>query len=165
MDRFKVSALVVAAALVLVLPESDSRACEVRCLCRSAADRGITFEADVREDVAQATEVYQGRVIDVDSVSEQVAALRPEIGRRRGIAHLAVEAVWKGTARDTARLVLSRATSCSYWLEPGERYIIFAYHGRDGELHVTQCSGTTRLSRADSTLAALGDPVRRVNAP
>lgn len=161
MIRIGIAAIALAGAFAFDALGADLLACELRCLCRTASDRGITADSAVRESVGRATVVYQGRVITIDTVSPQVAALRPELGPTRGIARLVVEAAWKGDVGDTATLVLDRSTSCSYWLEDGERYVIFAYRGRDGELHIRQCNGTVKLSRADSTLVVLGDPLLR----
>jgi hypothetical protein len=77
---------------------------------------------------------------------------------------LTVTAVWKGEVGDTAVMTLKSDTSCDLWLREGEEYVVFATRLQDQSLYTYQCSGTVSAKYADSTLAALGVPVR-LSAP
>ena len=142
-----------------------SAECGARCECIPPGARALTFEQGVAESRQLATVVFRGRVVRADPrPSEGFGALHKGERSPSGTARLTVTAVWKGEVGDTAVMTLKSDTSCDLWLREGEEYVVFATRLQDRSLYTYHCSGTVLAKYADSTLAALGVPIR-LSAP
>lgn len=98
----------------------------------------------INESVAQATAVFAGRVIDIESIDN-----------RRIEVDFDVETVWKGSNISTISIYTApNSAMCGYSFEEGRSYLVYA-HQRQGTLQVSQCSRTNLLSQADEDLAIL----------
>lgn len=135
--------------------------CGARCECIPPGVRGMTFKQGVAESRQLAAVVFRGRVVRADPrPSEGLGALHKGESSPSGTALLTVTKVWKGEVGDTAMMTLKSDTSCDLWLREGEEYVVFATRLQDQSLYTHHCSGTVSAEHADSTLAALGVPVR-----
>lgn len=134
-----------------------------RCGCIPPSSRGLTFEQGVAKSRARADVVFRGRVVRADPFPAAMPGRFPtRVGASTGVARVVVSAVWKGELGDTVVMALSRGTSCGWWPREGTEHVVFATRGQRGVLHTRQCTGTVGIARADSTLAALGPPLRVV---
>ena len=70
-------------------------------------------------------------------------AVASSVDEERGVATLDVRHVWKGTVPDRVVVPSGDGASCVYVFEPGQRYLVFAYHDpSNGRVRVSACSST-----------------------
>lgn len=160
MQSAPVSAVVLA-GLLLFGVKPPAVECMERCGCIPPESRSLTFEQGVAESLRRATVVFRGQVVRADAAPSGVpGVIRKAVGSPTGVARLVVSAAWKGEVGDTVTMTLRSATSCDWWMREGEEYVVFATRLQDGSLYTRHCTGTVRIERADSTIAALGAPIR-----
>ena len=157
------SSLVVLATLALVPTSSAPCLAPARCSCLPESHLGATPAEQVSARRAQASAVLLGRVVavEVDSTRE-AGPNEPPV--RSLVARVVALDWWKGAATDTVTIVtdsdLRDVWSCELRLEKDEVYLVFAHVGRDGRLHVSQCTGTRHADAAASVLPLLGRPMQ-----
>ena len=133
------------------LPHAEARACS--CLPPAPPSQAL----------AQAAAVFEGRVTSGAEVAADPSLF---ISLRR--YEVEVLRVWKGELGDAAAVVTpSSSAACGRRFEIGERYLIYASRGDDGELTDYLCSRTRPSASADEDLAVLGPGTSpaRVGAP
>lgn len=144
------------AQLLLSAGPPPAAACSVGC--------GIPEERAAAFLDARA--VFTGRVVAREETSWEtpLGDVVSEI-----VADVAVEARWKGAARDVVRVRTRNSWFCASgeWFEVGAEYLVWAHAPDDGGVfYAGFCSRTARLDRADDDLAFLGPPrTDEVGAP
>ena len=115
------------------------------------------------ESVLQTAEfIFAGQVASVFERTEHATT------RRDGSAETTVRPLeqsatfqvlkaWRGvsTAKTT---IWTDGSDCSFFFQPGDRYLIFASRRADGHPYAGLCSHTTPLEQAKPTLNMLGEP-------
>jgi hypothetical protein len=77
-------------------------------------------------------------------------------------------AVWKGVpeGEEVTLGTAADGAACGYGFEMGKTYVVYAYGGDEGEeLTTSLCTRNASKDEATEDLAALGEPLRRVEAP
>ncbi len=143
-------AAALAAALVFALPQPAAA-----CSCMAPPPPAEALEG--------ADSVFSGTVLSVTTAERDLGSMG-RLTERRVVVEL--ERVWKGCEvaegeERPRRVELTTgmgAGDCGYDFNEGERYLVYAYEGRDDALTTGICSRTANLENAADDLAALGDP-------
>ena len=72
------------------------------------------------------------------------------------VTQFEVTTVWKGPPYETFYIQQSDGSTCEYGFREGEEYLVYADGGWWGTWGTSICSRTTRLTRAQEDLEALG---------
>ena len=121
--------------------------------------------APLEKRLKNAEAVFAGVAVDVGEMETgedlREFAYSPPPPPRFGLVTLDVEESWKGASEEP--LVVrghGHGASCGIEFQKGERYLVFAYSGRevDASLQTGLCSGTELISssKAERDLQALG---------
>ena len=112
------------------------------------------------EERESADAVFCGEVVAAEPTQRQT-----DYGNLQQVrVEIALGSVWKGVPEgETVELWTgSGGGDCGYHFEVGEDYLVYAYEGDDGSLSTGICSRTRPLADAETDLAALGAPERKV---
>jgi hypothetical protein len=71
------------------------------------------------------------------------------------VTTFAVDSVWKGDVRRRV-VVMTDRSSCGFYFQPGETYLVFAYRSHSGRLTTGECTGTGPVKRSAAAFAVLG---------
>ena len=92
--------------------------------------------------------VFTGRVVEHKTKSIK--------GRYLHLFKIDVERSWKNA--EVKKITVYSEGGCLSWLEPGQKYLVFAYRERDGRyLETDTCAGTGKLELAGEALKELGE--------
>lgn len=108
----------------------------------------------------ETTAQWADAVFDGELVGISEFCLPQPIGRCFGGYTVRVNRVWKGLVLRTVH-VISDAGSCTFPLDVGKTYVIFATGGHGLSLspfETAQCTGTVELKRAPLDVSVLGEP-------
>lgn len=106
----------------------------------------------------QADAVFAGQVV---GVSTGGGFFR---GPFTSAATVQVSEVWKGTV-DWQVVLTYDGSTCDYYFQHGQDYLIYAFERSNGSLGASICSRTALLSSAAADLAVLGDGAVRQPDP
>lgn len=119
----------------------------------------------VAEELADASAVFEGRVTQIQDLSEGDA---PQARQLR--VTLALVRVWKSLESvETVEVTTNiDSAACGFYFEQGRSYLVYARADAGEPLRVTSCSRTRPMQDAAEDLAALGGgvtPVKVTSAP
>jgi hypothetical protein len=130
--RFRLTAVVLLGATLLLLAPAAARACS--CIATSGRPCGRFWSAPV---------VFVGLVTDEAKVE------RDESGWGSRVFRLNVEESFRGEAAGTVEVVTGRGGGdCGYQFAVGTKYIVYAHADKQGRLTTSICSATRPLEKA-----------------
>lgn len=102
-----------------------------------------------------ASAIFVGRAVEGEERKESKDKGGKAATFLLGKVHFVVEEAFIGIDGKEVDIYSDTKSSCGYWFEHGELYLVYAYGGREKGLSTGQCTRTNRLAQAAEDLAFL----------